>query len=315
MQPEWSPRITWANLPTNVQKGIEQILGSPVAQARGQRGGFSPGTADRVVTVSGRRAFIKAVSAGLNEHSPAIHRKEAVISGALTDHVPAPALIGTFDDGEWVALVLEDIQGHLPHTPWRKDELTIVLDALHALAQAPVPAALRHLPALQQELSDEFKGWERIRADPPEACDSWILENLDQLERLAGSGWRDLEGNSLVHTDLRADNILITSDNIAILVDWPWACIGSPWMDALSVLVNVRAFDPTFDVETLLHSHKAFDSATPEKIDHVLAGLGAYFIDAARLPPPPGLPTVRAFQKQQGDAVVHWLRLRLTAAS
>jgi hypothetical protein len=84
MQSEWSPRISWADLPGRVQTGIEQILGSPVAQATGQHGGFSPGTADRVLTVSGGRAFVKAVSPWLNEYSPAIHRKEA----AVTVHCP-----------------------------------------------------------------------------------------------------------------------------------------------------------------------------------------------------------------------------------
>ena len=76
MHPEWSPRISWADLPGHVQAGIEQILGAPVALATGLQGGFSPGTADRVVTLSGGRAFVKAVNPRLNEHSPAIHRKE-----------------------------------------------------------------------------------------------------------------------------------------------------------------------------------------------------------------------------------------------
>jgi hypothetical protein len=40
----------------------------------------------------------------------------------------------------------------------------------------------------------------------------------------------------------------------------------------------------------------------------VLAGAGGYFSDAARQEPPPGLPTVRAFQRAQADAVVGWLR-------
>lgn len=315
MQPEWSPRVSWADLPGHVREGIEQILGARVAEATGQQGGFSPGTADRIRTVSGGRAFIKAVSPRLNEHSPAIHRKEAAITGALASTLPAPSLIGTFDDGDWVALVLEDVEGRHPHIPWRSSELTIVLDALLKLARTPVPPALEHLATLEHELTDAFKGWERIRADPPETCDPWILENLDALDRLAESGLKDLAGDSLVHTDIRADNILITPDNVAVLVDWPWACIGCAWIDALSVLVNVRVFDPMFDVESVLQSHELFASATAGSIDSVLSGLGAYFTDAARQPPPQGLPSIRAFQKQQSGAVVRWLRHRLTDSS
>ena len=47
-----------------------------------------------------------------------------------------------------------------------------------------------------------------------------------------------------------------------------------------------------------------------EDVDAVLAGLAAYFSDIARRPDPPGLPTVRAFQRAQGEVVLRWLRER-----
>ena len=311
MPPDWSPRIGWAELPGNVRAGVEQILGSPVVEATGQQGGFSPGTADRVLTASGQRAFVKAVSPQLNEHSPGIHRKEAAVAAALPAGLPAPALIGTYDDGDWVALVLSDVEGRHPHLPWRAVEVHLVLDALLNICRTPLPPELGQLPRLESELADLFRGWTRIMRSPPEGCDPWILRNLDTLERLAEQGLRDVAGSSLAHTDIRADNILITTDG-AVLVDWPWAAVGAPWVDAVSVLVNIRVFDPAFDVDALLNSHDVFRTATAENVNGFLSGLAAYFIDAARQPPPPGLPTVRAFQQQQGDAVLHWLRDRLT---
>jgi hypothetical protein len=42
----------------------------------------------------------------------------------------------------------------------------------------------------------------------------------------------------------------------------------------------------------------------------VLAGLAGYFHDRRRLPDPPGLPTVRAFQRAQGEVVLRWLKQR-----
>ena len=83
MQPQWGRRISWTDLPEHVRAGIEQVLGAPVEQATGQRGGFSPGTADRVRTTTGRRAFVKAVGPAPNDASPAIHRKEAAITAVL----------------------------------------------------------------------------------------------------------------------------------------------------------------------------------------------------------------------------------------
>jgi hypothetical protein len=314
VKPEWSPRIGWAELPLKVQAGIERILGSSVVEATGQQGGFSPGSADRVLTATGRRAFVKAVSSQLNEHSPGIHRKEAAVAGALPAGVPAPSLIGTYDDGEWVALVLSDVEGRHPHVPWRDVEIRLVLDALMKIAGTPLPAELSRLPRLEAELADPFRGWARIRRDPPEDCDPWILRNLDTLEDLAERGLRDVTGGSLAHTDVRADNIIISATGGAVLVDWPWAAVGAPWVDALTVLVNVRVFDSSFDADALLASHEVFTPATAANVNGFLSGLAAYFVDASRQPPPSGLPTVRVFQRQQGEAVIHWLRERLTAS-
>jgi hypothetical protein len=315
MQPLWSPRISWNDLPGQVRAGVERVLGEPVADVAGQQGGFSPGSADRVVTTTGRRAFVKAVGPALNKASPGIHRREAAVTAVLPEEVPAAALLGTFDDGEWIALVLADVEGRHPHLPWQPAELELVLDALLELARTPVLPALAHLPDLAAEVTHEFAGWERVRADPPSDVDSWILENLDLLERLAADGVQDLRGGCLVHTDLRADNILITPAGRAVLVDWPWACIGAGWLDALTILINARVFDPSSGVEEVLLTHPVFAGTAPESIDGVLAGFAAYFIDAARQPPPPGLPTLRTFQRQQGDAVLGWLRQRLAGRS
>lgn len=119
---------------------------------------------------------------------------------------------------------------------------------------------------------------------------------------------------SLAHTDVRGDNIIITNSDGAVLVDRPWAAVGAPWVDAVTVLVNVRVFDPGYDADAVLRSHGVFTLATAESVNGFLSGLAAYFIDAARQPPPPGLPTVRAFQQQQGETVIHWLRERLSAS-
>ncbi|MDG4756732.1 hypothetical protein O7620_02330 [Micromonospora sp. WMMD710] len=43
----------------------------------------------------------------------------------------------------------------------------------------------------------------------------------------------------------------------------------------------------------------------------VYAGLAGFFADSARRPPPQGIPTVRAFQQAQADALLPWLAQRL----
>ncbi|KAB1096044.1 aminoglycoside phosphotransferase family protein, partial [Micromonospora aurantiaca] len=136
-------RLHWHELPAHVRDGVEAVLGDRVVAARSQSGGFSPGTADRVRTAGGGRAFVKAVSPAQNDRSPDLHRAEARIATALPPDTPAPRLRGSYDDGDWIALVFTDVEGRHPVTPWRADELAAVLSTLETMAGAltPAPAA------------------------------------------------------------------------------------------------------------------------------------------------------------------------------
>lgn len=303
-------RVQWDALPAHVRQAAEEILGSPVVQASSQPGGFSPGSADRVVTASGSRAFVKACSAELNDFSVQLHRQEARITPALPPEVPAPKIYGSYEAEEWFALVLEDIPGRHPQVPWQRDELESVLATLHRLPELPAPSsdtAQINLPDAAADLSEDFAGWQRFRLNPPDRVDPWIAENLGLLEELASYAAEAVRGNALVHRDIRADNILLTGKG-PILVDWPWTARGAAWFDTLCLLINVN-LTGGHDIEELASAHLA--NAPAEEVNAVLSGFTGFFFDAARLPPPPGLPTIRGFHRKQAKATLAWLRRRL----
>lgn len=304
-------RIGWADLPAPLRAYVEQLLGGSVVRAETQRGGFSPGSADRVVVTTGRRAFVKAVSAQLNRHSPSLHRREGLVSAVLPPTIPAPHLLGHYDDGDWVALVFEDADGHPPALPWRADELTVVRQALQLLAETPLPPALTTLPSTGELLGDDVAGWTRLAADPDPQLPPWATAHLHLLVAVAdrAPGVLD-EANSLVHTDVRADNVLLREGQ-AVLVDWPWASRGPAWFDPLCLLVNVGLYDVAHHVDLDAEWQRWFPEVAAADVDAVLAGVGGYFLDYARRPAPPGLPTIRPFQRAQGLVVVDWLRRRL----
>src|SRR3954469_13549991 len=108
-------RLPYEKMPVPVRDWVERVLGSAVVSAATQPGGFSPGVAARLVTAAGRRAFVKAVSAEANPDSPDMHRREARITTALPVEAPVPQLLASYDDGTWVALLLQDIEGRHPH--------------------------------------------------------------------------------------------------------------------------------------------------------------------------------------------------------
>jgi Ser/Thr protein kinase RdoA (MazF antagonist) len=291
-------RIGWVDLPASVRHAVEGIIGGRVVQAVSQAGGFSPGTADRVRTAAGRRAFVKAVSTAQNEFSPGMHRREAAITGALPPSAPAPTLLGVHDDGDWVALVLSDVDGR--HPDWDDPEdLAAVRAALADLARALTPCPIA-VHTAREYLEPDFLGWHRLRDDPPARLDPWITAHLDDLCRHAEHGLDALAGDTLAHTDVRADNLLIDGDGAVTVIDWPHGCRGPAWLDTLQLLINVRLYGGHVDL--------AMIDAEPRDAVAVLAGFGAFFADAARHPAPPGLPSLRAFQQAQADVVVSWLR-------
>jgi aminoglycoside phosphotransferase (APT) family kinase protein len=295
-------RIRWADLPEHVRSAVEDILESPVVAAESQAGGFSPGTAERVVTARGTRAFVKAVSPQQNPVSPGMHRREARNTGALPPGTPAPALLGSYDDGEWIAMVLTDIDGRHPVTPWARPEIDAVTATLDAMATLLTPAPIADLPTAAEMLRKDCAGWARIAADPPPDLDPWVRERLPELTEKAAHAERAVAGDTVVHLDVRADNLLIGPAGEVTLVDWPWACRGPRWLDRLLLLVNVRLYGG-HDCEAMLRDLDGDE----DDMRSVLIGLTGYFVDAARNPPPPGLPTLRAFQRAQADALLPWI--------
>ena len=105
---------------------------------------------------------------------------------------------------------------------------------------------------------------------------------------------------------------LVVDDNCkAHLGGWPSACVGPGRLDALTLLVNVRTFERSFPVDEVLVDHRVFAALDAGTVDQVVSGLAANFMDASRKRASPGLPTVRRFQRLQGEAATHWLRQRI----
>src|SRR5688572_18384647 len=116
--------MLWHQLPQEVQAEVCRIAGGgTVVAAWNWPGGFSPGLASRVRLDDGKRLFVKAMDAAAWPGEAATYRAEAAITAALPETVPAPRLHGSFDDGRWIVLVFEDIDGGEPSQPWSAEEL------------------------------------------------------------------------------------------------------------------------------------------------------------------------------------------------
>ena len=303
-------RVDWQSVPVAIRTGIEAICGSPVVRASSQPGGFSPGVAARLECADGRRRFVKAVSAEANPHSPSMHRREAEVLRGLdaliaAGDLPVPRLHGVFEAGPWIALVLDDVDGRQPAVPWNRTELVQVLAAIDKLAEVLTPSPVS-TASLAEQFRDDFAGWRTLGAAPDlSRLDSWSAGHLHELAELEES-WPDLlAGDTLVHADLRADNVLLAGDQV-LFVDWPSACTGATFVDVafMAPSVTMQGGPSPAEVVAMTRSGRA---ASRDAVLAAVCAVAGYLTERSLRPPPPGLPTVRAFQAAQGEIARRWL--------
>jgi aminoglycoside phosphotransferase (APT) family kinase protein len=304
-----SHRLRWSDLPRTVRADVEALLGASVVSTRSGVGGYSPSFASRCDLADGRRVFVKAVSSEQNPDSPEMLRREMEVTRRLPESVPAPRLLHSMDDGNWVVGVFDYVEGRLPRVPWVTDELDLVIDLVALLGSIEITPAIAELETAQARLASMFGRWKVMAADPPRALDRWARAHLDELVRLEAD-WPDaVAGDVFVHLDVRSDNVLLTATG-AVLVDWPHACIGAPGLDLLVMLPSV-ALEGGGDPEEVRTRSSVLQIWDRRVVDAVVAALAGFFLHQSQLPDPPGLPTVRAFQRAQGEVTLRWLRTRL----
>jgi aminoglycoside phosphotransferase (APT) family kinase protein len=291
----------------DVRAAFERRLGAGVVEAVTQPSGFSPGLAARLRLEDGRRVFLKAVSDEANPDTPDIHRREARILAALPATAPIARLLWSYDEMGWVALCLEDVDGRHPDEPWTEPDLDLVIACVEKMSRDLTPSPIRVDDTVPAFFRQTINGWRIALERGERRLDAWALRNLDRLAELENRAPGGVEGDALVHCDIRADNLLISGDRVYVL-DWPWARIGAAWVDlvAMAPSVTMQGGPPPEQLLGRLDLH----AVTGAAIDAVVASLAGYFVVRALEPPPPGIPTVRAFQAAQGRVAIAWLRER-----
>lgn len=293
-------RLEWPLLPPYLREEIARRLGSPVVSAHSAGAGFTPGFASVLTCEDGTRHFVKAASKKAQRPFADAHREEIRRLRALPGGLPVPRLRWSFEDDLWVALGLEHLPGRNPARPWTRPDLDLTLDALEVVAERLTPPPLP-LPAFADELVGSLTCWDRLARRSPD------LAHLEEARALA-EGFTDVTaGDTLVHTDVRDDNVVLARGR-AFLCDWNWPTRGAAWIDTVALLVAVHG--DGHDADAILGARRLTRDVDPDDVDALLALLAGFFLERAAQPVPNSSPYLRAHQRWYGDAAWSWLSTR-----
>lgn len=295
-----APRAVGVRLPYDgvappVRAWVERTLGSPVVDVAEQVGGMSPGCATRLTCADGTKAFVKAVGAALNPDTPALFRREIGVLEHLGEHELWARLLESYDDGDWVALLIEDVEGR--HPDFTDDaELGAVLDGTDRLSevlqQRDVPA---DVPLV--DLRSVFRTWadslSTLADAPAEApVPEWLRDDpYGWAETLREHAGRPM--CHVAHWDIRVDNLLRRPGGQIVFVDWGAAARGPAWADPLLARLE-RMDEPWFDES--IASSPALTAAGDDVVTAFLAGFGAHMAVRSVTAMDVNLPTLNDFR-------------------
>jgi hypothetical protein len=310
-------RAPWAAMPEHIRDWVTDELGSPVAMAADQVGGMSPGCATRLVCEDGTRAFVKAVGTELNPKTPELFRREVTALTLIGSHELWADLRSSYDDGDWVAILLEDVEGTHPDLDddATMDTLLRETDRLgHVLAErVPDPPAPDPDNGGLADLRDGFHLWAdavaRAGEIPPELLPDWVRHDTATWEPLVRAlGDHEVR---LVHWDIRNDNLLERPTEELVFLDWGAASVGPTWVDPLLARLE-RVEQPWFD--DALATSPALVSAGELAVDAWLVGFATFLAWRAHTVVDVNLPTLNDFRISESRRMLVGAERRLGIA-
>jgi hypothetical protein len=270
----------------DVADRVAAIVGQPVVAIDEIHGAGGYTTARRLVATlsDGTTWFVKAAVDAPTTRWLVAERRAYETLGTVPF---APSFVGADD----CVLVLEDLRhGHWP-PPWRPGDIDRVLATLDDLSSTVAPDWAEPVSSARGGL----RRWATL-ADEPATVVAHRTCTFEWLERalpvlIDAERAAPLDGDGIVHLDVRSDNLCLLDDRIAI-VDWNLLCRSAPGVDAAFFLPTV-----TLD-------------GGPPPPDDVHPGLAAVvagcFADWARLVPVVGGERVLAHRLAMFQVCLPW---------
>lgn len=243
--------------------------------------------------------FVQAVHESSPSVSVELIRDEKFVLERVAQSYPIPALVHAVEACGWIVLVSEAVPGIPLDENTGDGGLRGVMNALHVLQQRVVPD--EHLPSVAERYDGLLDHTAELLSRRPElAAGATLAEVSSRAEEAVRAA---SVGNELVHGDLRGDNVLVDSSGSAWLVDWAWGCRGRAWADSVTLMCSVREVSPERRW-AMLTEHPVTAGASVEDLHGYVDPIAALYDSAALRPDPPGLPSLRGWQREQARSAM-----------
>ena len=275
--------VSPADVERSLAGAVARLLGAAVVGLRPVTGGYTDAVKRIASLADGRSVFVKAAG---DPRTRGWLRAEHEVYAFLGSRPFLPQRLG-WEDAAVSVLVLEDLSAARWPPPWSPADVVAVRDALDGLHAVRLPPGWRR----PQDADDLRGGWRAVAADRDPflalgLCSAaWLARALPRLAAAAERA--QLDGDRLVHLDVRSDNLCLR-DGGCVLVDWASAARGNP-------LLELALWLPTLEVE----GGPPPDPAELGGMVDLTAVFAGYLASRAGLPEPADVPPpgVRGLQR------------------
>lgn len=312
----------WRSVPASVRREVGITLGAEVTRAMRIYGGYSATPTFRLRLSDGRRAFFKGAIAASSEFAREAHNREERVYWELASFIAgwSPVFYGAFETDGWKVMLLEDL-GPKTAPPWKRSTLRAVARAFgefHRENQgSEFPDSLGR-PQTQMMTPDHLwmmvENFDRdavagLAGDAADDARRWLDASLPVLMRVSRTIGEVGQPYSLIHRDVRSDNLRWTPDGLCLL-DWPHAGVGPAEYDIVEFAQSVESEGGPSAGQVLAWYGERFP-LRDDAVDAAVAALAGFFATHAHRPEIPGLPRLRSFQRAQLRVTLAWAARRL----
>lgn len=272
-------------------EAIRDVSGSSPISWKSIEGGYTTAKRWVIQLENGTSVFAKAAEDDL---AAGWLRDEAKVYQSIHGDF-MPRFLG-WKDGEMPVLFLEDLSNADWSWEWSDEHVKQILAILDQVAATKMPQDFPSLDAFGSKMN----GWRTLATNSELAAgfinlglasEEWLKQALPKLVNAESNA--SYKGGSLVHMDMRSDNICFR-DKKPVLIDWNWAARGNAKVDLISLLPSMHSeggpapWDITLD--------------EPE----LIAAVTGYFAMNAPRPPHKLGPKIRELQLRQLRSALPW---------